>query len=145
MKLGEFELTDEILEKAKQAGSSEELLEMAKEYGIGLSEADAKSYFDFINTKGTIEEDGLRKLSTVEMEMVAGGKGGHKTPDPRFHVGQRVYYNHPNAGYISDTIVEIGDYSSEKGWCYYVTSNGHISYGIYLELPKYQAMPVYGT
>ena len=145
MKLGEFELTDEILEKAKQAGSSEELLEMAKEYGIGLSEADAKSYFDFINTKGTIEEGGLRKLSTVEMEMVAGGKGGHKTPDPRFHVGQSVYYKDPYVGFTTDTIVEIGDYSSEKGWRYYVTSNGHISWAVYLELPEYYAMPVHGT
>ena len=41
-----MELNNELLAKAKAAKSPEELLALAKENGIGLTEEEAKAHFD---------------------------------------------------------------------------------------------------
>lgn len=58
-------LTPELIEKAKQAKSAEELLALAKENGIELSEDEAKAYFEQLNKSGELSDD--------ELDNVAGG------------------------------------------------------------------------
>ncbi len=60
-----MDLTKEQLEKAKQAKSAEELLLLAKENGIGMTEEMAKEYFSELHKTGDISDE--------ELENVAGG------------------------------------------------------------------------
>ena len=58
-------LTPELIAKAKAATSAEELLELAKENGIELTEEEAKTYFAQLNANGAVADD--------ELDAVAGG------------------------------------------------------------------------
>ena len=58
-------LTPELIAKAKAAKSREELLALAKENGIELTEEEAKKYFEQLNTNGAVSDD--------ELEAVSGG------------------------------------------------------------------------
>lgn len=62
-------LIGELLEKAKQTNSAEELLALAKENGIALSEEEAMAYFKELNHAD--EQPG--SLSDASLEQVAGG------------------------------------------------------------------------
>ncbi len=55
----------ELLEKARQANSPEELLALAKENGYPLDEEGAKAYFEQLHTVGELSDD--------ELDNVAGG------------------------------------------------------------------------
>lgn len=66
--------TPENMAKAKQAKSAEELLALAKESGIELSEETAKMYFDEMNKTGELSDD--------ELDNVSGGCGGSSSPYP---------------------------------------------------------------
>ena len=61
----ENNFTPEQIEKARQANSPEELLALAKENGIELSEDKAKEYFERLNNSG--------ELSDEELDNVSGG------------------------------------------------------------------------
>lgn len=64
-------LTQEQLEKAKQAKSAEELLILAKENGMEMTEEEAKAYYAQLNpVSGEIADD--------ELENVAGGGCGQQ-------------------------------------------------------------------
>lgn len=63
--LMENKLTPELIEKAKQAKSPEELIALAKESEIALSEDEAKAYFERLNRSGA--------LSDEELDSVSGG------------------------------------------------------------------------
>lgn len=58
-------LNNEVLEKAKQADTAEELMAVAKENGVELTEEEAKSYFEQLHRSG--------ELSDEELDNVAGG------------------------------------------------------------------------
>lgn len=62
-------LIGEFLEKAKKAASAEELLALAKENGVELSEAEAAAYFKELNHAD--EQSG--ELPDASLEQVAGG------------------------------------------------------------------------
>lgn len=64
-------LIGELLEKAKQAASAEELLAIAKENGVALSEAEADAYFKELNHP----DEQSSELSDDALEEVAGGCG----------------------------------------------------------------------
>ncbi len=57
--------TPELIEKAKQAKSAEEILALAKENGIEMTEGAAKAYFDKMSGSG--------ELSDEELDNVSGG------------------------------------------------------------------------
>ncbi|MDE7399069.1 MAG: hypothetical protein K2N06_06020 [Oscillospiraceae bacterium] len=61
----ENKLTPELIEKARQTKSVEELLSLAKENEIELSELEAKAYFEQMNKSGELSDD--------ELDNVAGG------------------------------------------------------------------------
>ena len=58
-------LTSELIAKAKAAKSAEELLDLAKENKVELTEEDAKTYFAQLNANDSISDD--------ELDAVAGG------------------------------------------------------------------------
>ena len=59
-------MNEEMIAKAREAKSVEELMALAKETGIELTEEDAKMYFEQLNAK-------KGELSDDELEDVAGG------------------------------------------------------------------------
>jgi predicted ribosomally synthesized peptide with nif11-like leader len=58
-------LTPELIEKAKNAKSAEELLALAKENGVDLTEDEAKTCFEQLHVSGEVSDD--------ELEAVSGG------------------------------------------------------------------------
>ncbi len=60
-----MELTQEMIEKAKKAGSIEELMQLAKENEYPLTEEDAKEFFDEMHPVEILAED--------ELDNVVGG------------------------------------------------------------------------
>ena len=62
----ENKLTPELLEKAKQAKTPEELATLAKENGIEMTPESAKAYFDQLYQAGELGDD--------ELDSVAGGR-----------------------------------------------------------------------
>ena len=77
----EKKLTPELLEKAKQAKSAEELIALAKENGAELTEESAKAYFDQLHKTGELSDD--------ELDNVAGG--GCHTKDGRLVVSTTYF------------------------------------------------------
>ncbi|MBQ5794187.1 MAG: hypothetical protein IIW17_09230 [Clostridia bacterium] len=57
--------TAELIEKAKAAKSAEELLALAKENNVELTEQEAKTYFEQLNQNDTVSDD--------DLEMISGG------------------------------------------------------------------------
>lgn len=64
----ETNINAELIEKAKQARSAEELLSAAKANGIDLTEDAARAYFEQLNKSGGLSDD--------ELSNVAGGGCG---------------------------------------------------------------------
>ena len=58
-------LTPELIAKAKAAKNTEELLELAKENGVELTDEEAKICFEQLHTNAAVSDD--------ELEAVAGG------------------------------------------------------------------------
>ena len=57
--------TPELIAKAKTAKSAEELLALAKDNNVELTEEEAKTYFEQLNANGAVADD--------ELDAVAGG------------------------------------------------------------------------
>lgn len=72
------DFTPEMIEKAKAAKSAEELLAIAKENGIELTEEEAKNYFEQLCPKSG-------ELSDDELDNVAGG-GCPKKKEPEYEL-----------------------------------------------------------
>ena len=85
-----MELTKELVAKAKETKTSEELMALAKEAGIDMTEESAASLFEQLNSKTS-------ELSDSELDNVSGGCGGGYDagrPHPQFAVGETVLYIH---------------------------------------------------
>jgi hypothetical protein len=75
--------TNEIIQKAKVARNAEELLTIAKESNVDLTEEEAKKYFEQLNLG--------KELSDDELDMVAGGNGDNDcNEDETFVTGEVV-------------------------------------------------------
>ncbi len=70
----EDNFTPELIEKAKQAKSHEELIALAKENGIELSEDKAKEYFERLNRSGELSDEELDNVSGGGCDVKTGGK-----------------------------------------------------------------------
>ena len=81
-----MKFSNEMIEKAKTAKTAEELLEMAKAEHIELNAEQAAKAFAELKRSG--------ELADEELDNVAGGGcGDPETPgEPKFNVGDRVYY-----------------------------------------------------
>jgi len=85
----ENNFTPEQIVKAKAAKSPEELLSLAKESGLELSEEQAKVYFEKLNGSGELSDNELKNVS-------GGGCCGYDTC-PKCG-GVLVYGDHPFLG-----------------------------------------------
>lgn len=56
-------MTEELIRKAKEAKSVEELIILAKDNGIELPEKEAEAYFESLKKSGEIEDDELDSVS----------------------------------------------------------------------------------
>lgn len=61
-----MKMNTELIAKAKKANSSEELIALAKENGMELTEEDANTYFDLLKPK-------MGELADEELDNVSGG------------------------------------------------------------------------
>ena len=111
-----MELTKELVAKAKEAKTSEELMALAKEAGIDMSEESAALAFEQLNSK-------TGELSDSELDNVSGGCGGGYDagrPQPRFAVGETVLYIHSWLGATRITATgKVVKRSYENGAWYY--------------------------
>lgn len=83
-----MELNKELLEKAKEMKTPEELLAFAKENGIEMTKEKADEYFKQLSTSSG-------EISDEELDNVSGGCGGGYVagrPHPQFGVGESVLY-----------------------------------------------------
>lgn len=59
----ENKFTSELIEKAKQAKSAEEILALAKENGIEMTDEAAKAHFERLHNSGEISDEELDNVS----------------------------------------------------------------------------------
>lgn len=111
-----MELTKELVAKAKEAKTSEELMALAKEAGIDMTEESAALAFEQLNSKTS-------ELSDSELDNVSGGCGGGYDagrPHPQFAVGETVLYIHSWLGAQRITATgKVVKRSYENGAWYY--------------------------
>ncbi len=63
-----MEMNNEILQKAKDAKSAQELMDIAKESNVEMTEESAQAYFELLNERSASGE-----LPDTELENVSGG------------------------------------------------------------------------
>lgn len=86
--------TPEMIEKAKSAVSTNELLALAKENGYEMTEGEAKICFEQLNPP-------CGELGNDELDNVSGGgcsstdNEGLAPAEPQLHAGQKVYLKEP--------------------------------------------------
>lgn len=124
--------TPKMLDRAKSAGTAEELLALAKENGCEITTEEANIYYQQLNAK-TCE------LSDEELDNVSGGgcKGaeeeGNVIEEPQLYAGRKVYLKEPghtfgscycqnrvcgcNVFYIVKPINDTGTYLLECNGC----------------------------
>ena len=111
-----MEMNKELLEKAKEAKTPDELMSLAKENGIELTAESAASYFERLNSK-------TGELSDSELDNVSGGCGGDYVagrPHPQFAVGESVLYIHSwiGANRITASAKVVKRSYKNDGWYY---------------------------
>lgn len=82
-----MQFTKELLEKAKTAGTAEELIELAKAEGMELTAEDAALALARLHKAGELADD--------ELDNVSGGCGDPNSGSgdtPKYKVGDKVYY-----------------------------------------------------
>ena len=111
-----MELNKELVARAKEAKTPEELMALAKEAGIDMTEESAASLFEQLNSKTS-------ELSDSELDNVSGGCGGGYDagrPHPQFAVGETVLYIHSWLGATRITATgKVVKRSYENGAWYY--------------------------
>ena len=111
-----MEMNKALLAKAKEAKTPDELMSLAKENGVELTEESAAAYFDRLNPKAG-------ELSDSELDNVSGGCGGDYVsgrPKPRFAVGESVLYIHSwlGANRITASAKVMKRSYKNDGWYY---------------------------
>ena len=112
-----MEIKKELVAKAKEAKSVNELMALAKENNLTLTEEEAKEYFSRLNpAQGELSDD--------ELENVSGGCGGgydSSRPNPEFNAGEEVLYIHswlPNGTRVTCHAKVLKRMYENDGWYY---------------------------
>ena len=115
-----------LILKAKEAKSVEELMALAKENGIELNEEDAKMYFEQFNSK-------KGELSDDELDAVAGGGCETKVDGKEYTVvtshckcftGQYLCNIASNAMWEETFSIRFDNYDRRKIWYRHSGTNG---------------------
>ena len=120
-------ISKELLEKAKTVKTAEELLALAKNEGIELTEEQAEKAFAELNKTG--------ELSDEELDNVAGGCEGGATPR-KFSNYDRVSHKGSDGKVVYGTVVRRGSLlrsPTEYLYIYYVVDDGETTEKIYEE------------
>lgn len=102
----------ELIARAKEVKSAEELIALAKDNNVELTEEQAKTYFEQLNATGAISDD--------ELDAVAGGGCGDTEEERRL--------------YPDNAVVETTDGSacskceSKRGYITYRLGTGHYAF-----------------
>ena len=109
-------MNKELLAKAKEMKTPEELMALAKESGIEMTKEKADEYFKQLSTSSG-------EISDEELDNVSGGCGGGYVagrPQPRFAVGETVLYIHSwlGATRITATGKVVKRSYENDGWYY---------------------------
>ena len=129
-----MEFTNEMIQKAKQASSAEELLAMAKEESVALTAEEAEKYFAFLQ--------GGNELPDEALEAVAGGKGG--PPAAKYHPGQTILFLFKTNTFYKARIFSARFVDLQKAWYYGIKTmdtgdeNDGKEYSLALELPVFR-------
>ena len=116
-------ISKELFEKAKQAKTAEELLEMAKAENIELS-AEQAALTEEEAAKAFAELNKAGELSDEELDNVSGGCGSGD--EPLFAVGQWVYVRATNAAaLILENLGKQGSIFPEFKYKIEVKDTGH--------------------
>lgn len=130
----ENKLTPELIEKARQAKSAEELIARTKENGFELTEDEAKAYFEQLNKSGELSDD--------ELDNVAGG--GCYRDDGRLVVTEQYSCKRFSCGYCGQEIAEKHHLCAGAGGlkvfkrcadCKYSTLNGSVLFTLLCNHP----------
>lgn len=129
-------LTRELIEKAKEAKSAEELLEIAKAENVELSAGQAAKAFAELNKTG--------ELSDEELDNVSGGglcRDYEASGDsPKFNVGDRLAMVHPVIGRhvaVEITYVSSGKSSNRGVNVFTYNAKGIGNDGLYTDVPEF--------
>jgi hypothetical protein len=115
----------EMIEKAREAKSAEELLKMARENGIELSPMEAKTYFSQLNPKsGELDDD--------DLDNVAGGLGGCFSFGNSIRKGAKVRVL--NGQKCRKCGSDIGYYQSGAGATYVACINDGTNFAVNVSL-----------
>ena len=127
-----MKLTKEQVEKVKAAQSAEELLAIAKENGVELTEAEAEKYIAELHQEGEIADD--------ELNNVSGGCGDDESdPAPKYQAGQHLWLGYFTTQNYLEIVVDAPEfYTKEGGWRYLVTAVKYdIQQNEYLDTREY--------
>lgn len=111
-------ISKELLEKAKQAKTAEELLAIAKAEGVEMFAEQAAKAFAELNKTG--------ELSDEELDNVSGGGCKDSGDTPKFYVGQNVY-EYASRGSYPVTVTYV---SSEKTDCGGIITSNVFTYSV---------------
>ena len=110
-----MKLTPEQLTKVKAVKNAEELLALAKESSVELTEEEAKKYFAELHHEGELSDD--------ELNNVSGGCGddGPSIPKPKYHGGEKVYYSYQYLRYYEAIVLRTDYYNvALEDWRYWI-------------------------
>lgn len=99
-----MELDKDLLNKAKDCKSEEELKELAKENHVDLSEEEIGLYYEKVksfNKKGQLADD--------ELNAVSGGCGSGESDRPLFSVGDKVTFTGSDFKTKHGTITRVSE------------------------------------
>lgn len=126
----------ELLEKAKQTKSAEELLVLAKENGLGITEEEAKTYFAQLNpASGELSDE---ELDNVAGGGCGGGESGLREEDlpAGTHVMLQGVYRCWNIPDTDDRVVGFGRVRDGCNATYFTVSNFYVKYeSVHLRCP----------
>ncbi len=98
----------ELLIKAKEAGSVEELLNLAEENNIEMEREEAERIFSRLHSEGEIAEDDLESVS-------GGGCSEADFSGPKYAMGHFVTVGYSNCCSCGSTTFEILGYDTKNG------------------------------
>ena len=117
--MANINMNQELILKAKEASSAEELMALAKENGMEMTEEQAQAYFDVTHKTGELADD---ELDNVAGGGCGGGGGGSSGSDWRDSFYDGMYVQTPD-GEGCTTLTDspgcqgLPDYM--KGYFYY--------------------------
>ena len=118
-------LSPEMIEKAKATNSADELLTLAKENGIEMTEDEAATYFSQLNPKSG-------ELSDDDLDNVAGGLGGCFNFGNSIRKGAKVRVLNGQKCRKCDS--DIGYYQSGAGATYVACINDGANFAVNVSL-----------